>query len=109
LAQLTIFVNQKPYIVGCEDGQEQRLTELAGVIDSQVKLVSRDVGQVGDTRLILMGALMTADELTEARARLAAAEGSVSQLRAELDRTQSQVAAALEAAAQRIEALAQTE
>jgi cell division protein ZapA len=106
LAQLTIFVNGKSYVVGCEDGQEARLTELAGMVDSQVKLVSRDVGQVGDTRLILMGALMTADELTEARARLAAAQSDLSRLRADLERAQSQAASALETAAERIEAIA---
>jgi cell division protein ZapA len=106
MAQLAIEVNGKPYIVGCEDGQEPRLRELAGLIDAQVRQVGRDVGQLGDTRLILMGALMIADELTEARARLATAEGDVSRIRAELDRTESEVAAMLESAAQRIETIA---
>ncbi len=106
MAQLTIEVNGKPYVVGCEDGQEGRLTELAGLIDTQVRHVSRDVGQLGDTRLILMGALMIADELSDARVRLAAAEGDMSRVRAELDRTESEVAAALESAALRIEEIA---
>jgi cell division protein ZapA len=106
MAQLSIEVNGKPYIVGCEDGQEARLRELAGLIDSQVRQVSRDVGQLGDTRLILMGALMIADELADARGRLEAAETEVARARSKLDETESDVAAALEAAAQRIEAIA---
>jgi cell division protein ZapA len=106
VAQLTIQVNGKPYIVGCEDGHEDRLRELAALIDTQVKTVSLDVGQLGETRLILMGALMLADELTDARGRLAAAEGDLHFLRTELDRNRSEVTAALESAAERLEAMA---
>ena len=30
MAQITIDINGKPYVVGCEDGQEAHLTEIAG-------------------------------------------------------------------------------
>ncbi|HEY5072099.1 MAG TPA: cell division protein ZapA [Caulobacteraceae bacterium] len=106
MAQLAIEVNGKPYIVGCEDGHEGRLRELAALIDAQVKQLSRDVGQLGETRLILMGALMLADELSESKARLAAAEAESSSLREERERAESAVASAVESAAQQIEALA---
>ena len=67
MAQVTIEVNGRPYVVGCEDGQERRLTELAATLDAQVRQVAQDVGPLGETRLILMGALVMADEIVELR------------------------------------------
>ena len=54
MAQVTLSVNGRPYVVGCEDGQEAHLTELARLFDTLVQQVSQDVGQLGETRLFLM-------------------------------------------------------
>jgi cell division protein ZapA len=107
MAQLTIEVNGRPYLVGCEDGQETHLRELAKLFDNQVTQISNSVGQLGETRLFLMGALMMADELADARARLAQLQGEATRLRAELQTVETRASSALDAAAQRIEALAQ--
>jgi cell division protein ZapA (FtsZ GTPase activity inhibitor) len=56
-------------VVGCEDGQEAHLTELARLFDTQVRQVSQEVGQLGETRLFLMAALLLADELSDLRGR----------------------------------------
>jgi cell division protein ZapA len=106
MAQLTIQVNGRPYLVGCEDGQEAHLRELAKVFDGHVSQLSSTIGQLGETRLFLMGALMMADELSEARARLAHLQGETTRLRAELQTVETRAGAALDSAAQRIEALA---
>jgi cell division protein ZapA len=106
MAQLTIEVNGRPYLVGCEDGQEGHLRELAKLFDSQVQQLSDSVGNLGETRLFLMGALMMADELADARARLAHLQGEASRLRNELQTVETRASHALDAAAQRIEALA---
>ena len=50
MSQVTIEVNGRPYVVGCEDGQERRLTELAAQLDAQVRQVAMDVGPLGETR-----------------------------------------------------------
>ena len=75
MAQINVDVNGRPYAVGCEDGQEPHLQELAKLFDHQVRQVSQDMGQLGDTRLFLMGALMLADELYDAKSRLAVTLG----------------------------------
>ncbi len=106
MAQVTIEVNGRPYTVGCEDGQEGHLRELARTFDGQVRQVSADLGQLGDTRLFLLGALLMADELFEMRGRLAALQGEVVRLQGDLARTETRTLSALEAAAQRIEKLA---
>ena len=106
MAQVTIHINGKPYAIGCEDGQERHLAELAALFDHQVRQVSQDVGQLGETRLFLMGALLLADELAEARQRLLAAQDAVSRAEAEHTRLEVKAVSAIEAAAKRIEKLA---
>jgi len=106
MSQISIEVNGRPYTVGCEDGQENHLTELARMLDRQVRQVSQDMGQLGETRLFLMGALLLADELYDARARLSGLQAEVARLQSDAARTESRAAGALENAAKRLEKLA---
>lgn len=106
MAQMTIEVNGRPYTVGCEDGQEAHLLELARMFDRQVRQVSQDMGQLGDTRLFLMGALLIADELTDAKARLAMAQAELARLQSDYARVEVRAALAIDNAARKIEKLA---
>jgi cell division protein ZapA len=106
MAQMSIEVNGRPYTVGCEDGQEQHLLELARMFDRQVRQVSQDMGQLGDTRLFLMGALLLADELADAKARLAAVQAEHSRLVSDYNRVEIRATLALDNAAKKLEKLA---
>jgi cell division protein ZapA len=103
MAQIDVEVNGRRYPVGCEDGQEEHLQGLARLFDAQVRKIGAHMGQLGETRLFLMGALMLADELAEARGRLDALEAEVRQLKS----VDAKAAQALDAAARRIEKLAE--
>ena len=107
MAQISVEVNGRPYAVGCEDGQEQHLMELARMFDHQVRQVSQDMGQLGDTRLFLMGALLLADELADVRGRLGALQAEIARLQADRVRVETRAVTALESAAKRIEKLAE--
>ena len=106
MAQVTVQVNGKPYIVGCEDGQEGHVQALARLFDEYVEQVAREVGQLGETRLFLMGSLLLADELADLKARLAQAEGELARRQADGASSDLRAVAALEGAAQTIEAMA---
>lgn len=99
MATVTVDINGRPYAVGCADGQEERVRILAKQFDGHVRSVAGDVGHVGDLRLFLMAALLTADELADARARLAEAETRMATLEARAVR-------ALDRAAERMEEMA---
>lgn len=109
MAQISVEVNGRPYAVGCEDGQEAHLMELAKMFDHQVRQVGQDMGQLGDTRLFLMGALLLADELSDARGRLAALQTEVARLQSDRSRVETRAVLALDSAAKRIEKLASEE
>lgn len=106
MAEVSVRVNGRVYPVGCEDGQEQRVRSLAQMFEEHVAQVARDVGQLGETRLFLLGALMMADELSEARGRVEAAAAELEKAQEAQIRDQGRAVAALEAAAKKIEALA---
>jgi cell division protein ZapA len=106
MAQVTVEVNGRPYVVGCEDGQEPRLTRLAANVDARIREVARDIGALGETRLMLMGALVMADELAELRGELETLRGQLAEAKADRGRAELAAVAALDAAAARVERLA---
>jgi cell division protein ZapA len=104
---VTLEVNNKPYVFGCEDGGEAHLQALVARIDAKVRQVAPEAGGApGDTRLMLMAALMIADELQAAEGRLATAETEVGHLQTALENLESRAVAALHAAADRLEEMA---
>jgi cell division protein ZapA len=74
MAQTEILVNDRSYKVACQDGQEERLLRLAAHLDREAQTLVRDLGQIGEQRLLLLAALTVCDELFEARASLAEAQ-----------------------------------
>lgn len=111
MATVTVEVHGRPYAVGCADGQESRVRDLAAQFNERVQGVADQVGQVGDVRLFLMAALMLADELQEAK-RQAAVQNSGRAKAAAAAVTPAPasegVAEALNAVAARIEKITQT-
>jgi cell division protein ZapA len=109
MAQINVEVNGRPYAVGCEDGQEAHLIELARMFDKQVRQVSQDMGQLGDSRLFLMGALLLCDELADLKGRMAALQADMGKMQTDRTKLETRAVSALEAAAKRIEKLAAAE
>lgn len=103
MAQIDITVNDRIYKVTCDDGQEPRLQRLAAYIDGEVAALVRELGQIGDARLILLAALTISDELFEAKKKLAELEQSAEPLDQE---TVGGAARVFEAAAARIHGMA---
>ena len=67
MAQVEISINGQAYRISCEDGQEQRLSELAQMVGAHVGDLVQQVCQVGQTRLLVMASLLVADELVDLR------------------------------------------
>ena len=106
MGRVTLEINGKAYVVGCEDGGEPHARALAARIDAKVRQIAPEAGAPGEARLILMAALMIADELSEAEAALHAAETKDVEAVSALDRLVSKAVNALEAAADRLEDMA---
>jgi cell division protein ZapA len=70
MAQVTVTINGHLYPVACDPGEEHRIRDLARVIDGKVAGFARQFARAGEARLIMLAALMLADELGEANETL---------------------------------------
>jgi len=113
MGQVSVTINGRQFRMACEDGQEDHLIDLARDLDERIEGLRAKFGEIGDTRLTVMAALTISDELGEMVARLnrleqqflAAQDAHV----ATADRNraaQAEIAAAMTAAAERIESVA---
>lgn len=112
MAVVNVMVNGRAYTIACDDGEEDHLRELASHVDGRVRELLSSVGQVGDSRLILMAALLITDDLLDAQSKLKVHKeqaGALSGVHDELAERaeQSEVIAAevLEKAAAQLEAM----
>jgi cell division protein ZapA len=65
MSQVSITINGRKYQVACDDGQEAHLTRLGDYVDKRLNELVAAVGQVGDSRLLVMVSLLLADELSD--------------------------------------------
>jgi cell division protein ZapA len=106
MAEVTVTVNGRPHKLTCDDGQEVRTRRLAEFVAARVAGFVAEVGQVGQTRLLLLAALVIADELSDANDALDAERGrSAAALAAAKAASEDAAGGALDLA-QRIEAIA---
>jgi len=113
MATVLVSINGRNYRMACDDGQEEHLTRLAKSFDQRISELRRDFGEIGDMRLTVMAALTIADELSESREQVGRVEDEFAALQdartsaADHARTTERaIAAAFNAAAERIEKLA---
>ena len=116
MPEVTVDVAGRSYRLGCGEGEEVHLVRLAELIDNEATRLQRKMGQMTEGRLMLMSALMLADKLAEAEQAQAVAERKaanaekLAEARASQDmfspEREAQIAANLDALAERIEVLA---
>ena len=70
MGEATITVNGRTYRLRGGDGEEERLLALSDIVRQRVDSLAGEFSAAGDDRLLLMAALMLADELLDAQARL---------------------------------------
>ena len=70
MGQVSVPVNGRSFTISCDDGQEPRIRRLAQYVDTKVAEFVSHVGQVGEARLLLLAALVIADELSDANEAL---------------------------------------
>jgi cell division protein ZapA len=70
MAKVDVSINGRLYPVACDPGQEERVLELAGILDERVRKFSggAPIGGIGETHILVLAGLMLADELSESKA-----------------------------------------
>ncbi len=65
MAQVDVNINNRTYRISCKDGEEDRVESLALLINTQVKSLAKEIGQLGEARMILLAALVLLDKADE--------------------------------------------
>jgi len=113
MAQVNVSINNRQYRMACEDGQEDHLRQLAKDLDDRINTLRGQFGEIGDSRLVVMAALMIADDVLETGKKVRRLEQEIASLQdargASAERvqaTQTALIAAFTSAAERIEGMA---
>jgi len=80
MSQVSLEINGRAYTVACDDGEEDHLTELAEYVNKRVSELAGAIGQVGDSRLLLMSSLVISDELADSLQKIGELEATVAAL-----------------------------
>lgn len=67
MGMVNVDIGGRSYALSCRDGDEAHLVDLAGDIAEKAASLTRSIGTMTEARLLLMAALMVADELFEMR------------------------------------------
>ena len=68
MPELNVSVGGRSYLVACDEGQQDRLQSLAAYMEEKVQVLVRSTRQAADQRLLVMAALLIADELFDCQA-----------------------------------------
>jgi len=62
MANVNIKFNNNDYLLSCDDGQEDSLKELAGHLDLKYKELKKNLGNIGENKLLLITAIKIVDD-----------------------------------------------
>jgi cell division protein ZapA len=74
MAQVTLRINGYAYIIGCQDGEEAHLEAMAAEVNRRIDGVRAASGPSGEARMLVMAALLMADDVFELRTKLQSAQ-----------------------------------
>lgn len=65
MADVDININNRTYRISCKDGEEERISVLAALINKEVSVLVDKIGQLGEARMILLASLILLDKSDE--------------------------------------------
>tara|TARA_Y100000590_G_scaffold393006_1_gene470898 strand:+ start:243 stop:683 length:441 start_codon:yes stop_codon:yes gene_type:complete len=70
MANVNIKFNNKDYLLSCDDGQEENLKELANYLDSKYNDLKKNLGNIGESKLLLITAIQMVDNFFDLNKKL---------------------------------------
>ena len=62
MANVNIKFNNKEYLLSCDEGQEENLKDLANHLDSKYNKLKKELGNIGDNKLLLITSIKMVDD-----------------------------------------------
>ena len=70
MANVNIKFNGKDFLLSCDDGQEEHLEELLTHINQKFTDLKKDLGSIGDNKLLLITSVQIMDEYFETKKKV---------------------------------------
>ncbi len=70
MAEITLKINHRGYSMYCDEGQEERLNELASYVDSRLRDIAAAGAATNESHLLVLTSLVLADEVFDMREEL---------------------------------------
>ncbi len=62
MANVNIKFNGKDYLLSCDDGQEENLKKLTGLLNKKLNELKSKLGNIGENKLLLISSIKVMDE-----------------------------------------------
>ena len=80
MVNVNIKFNGKDYLLSCDTGQEDNLKELASYLDNKYNELKKDLGNIGESKLLLISAIKIIDEFFDLKKKVDGKKGEFEDL-----------------------------
>lgn len=106
MAEINLSINGRNYGIACDDGQEQRVVELGQYVDSRLKEIARAGAASNESHLLVLTALVLADEVKDLQDGAANNNGSIASGLSITEADEEAIVEAIDHMAARIDSIA---
>lgn len=85
MAQLTLQINNRPYDMACDDGQEDHIRGLADYLNKRLSMIVQSGAAKNENHLLVLTGLVLADEIRELKEQMQNGGTSVTSTEAHID------------------------
>jgi cell division protein ZapA len=93
MAEIDLEIGGKQFRVACADGEERQLEAAANLVAAEAQNLVAAIGQVPESRMLLMSALMLGDRHIALQGQLRAAEDRIRALELRTERAEAEAVA----------------
>ena len=80
MANVNVKFNNKDYLLSCDDGQEEDLTNLTKFLDKKYSDLKEKLGNIGESKLLLITSIQVIDEYFDLKKRVTSQKDSFENL-----------------------------
>ena len=62
MPEVDIIINNREHKIACSEGEENRVKELAALLNEEVSIIANSIGQIGDVKLMVLAAITILDK-----------------------------------------------
>ena len=62
MPEVDIIINNREHKIACSAGEENRVKELANLLNEEVSNIANTIGQIGDVKLMVLAAITILDK-----------------------------------------------